>query len=191
MEYGTIITSDAMSVDESQIEGVVDRANLVYIGNVKDDGTLVTAPCDEEETCFSCQLMKMFGYTSQSKGFYDILGNHVDMNFVPTDENTRVVMLENSRYTDRFFADATLSSSTLALVSKKDKSLRCYNDNALKSDGTYYTRYMNLVKAYIIMGDNDVAETIVVVVHGDDIPALMNSCEKDDGYISSIPQSWK
>lgn len=196
LESGTIITMESEFIDDTNrnvIKGKLSEDNLVWIANVKDDGTLVAAPYDGSYTCPGCVLyycMIMY-VTNNETGVMDMFGEKTDGNFFKLTENTSVVKISYSEYSDNMFKYGSIEKKQVSDLSIKGKELLCYNENAQKADGSYTTGYTRFKKAFVAVNEKNEAEVVVVVVNGGENSALGEYCERDEGYISTIPDEWK
>ncbi len=191
LETGAIITLSDGMVDESDtdaVKGMLSEENLVHIGNVKDDGTLVAAPFDGTIGCQVCLIDAMDAQISRGKGINDILGNKVDNNFIPVTENTVYSVLEyDFGYGEDMYKYGHISLTDAGTVMSKDKTLLCYNTKAQNSKA-WYAYFM---KAFVCVGQDGTADFVLLVVNDGDLSALRVNCERDDGYAILIPSGWK
>ena len=193
LETGTVIYLDSKEIDDENsdiVKGVLSEENFIYIGNIKNDGTIVASPYISDVSCRSCLITKMNAAIVNEEGINDIVGNKILKNFIPVTENTAYSVIRGSTFGDNMLKRDSVSPVDAGTNLVKDKNLRCFNE-AEKADGTYKTVYSDFVKAFIMMNDEGEAEFVLVVVNGDEYAALGISCEKDEGFIMLIPESWK
>lgn len=196
LESGTIITMESEFIDDTNediIKGQISEDNLVWIANVKDDGTLVAAPYDGSYTCPECVLYYcMVRYVENNEtGVMDMFGDKTDGNFFKLTEDTSVVKISYSEYSDDMFKYGSIEKKLVSDLSIRNKELLCYNDNAQKADGSYTTGYTRFKKAFVAVNEKNEAEVVIVVVNGGENSALGEYCERDEGYVGMIPDEWK
>jgi len=182
----TTVSADALvyitEVDEAENFFAVAKYN-----DVTENGTLECKECiDENVDNFDVDTVNLVDF---STGATIVDGNGNCTNYIEYDENTVVsVMTKDYRFEEiNLWADGKMSLSSIEAIADADKSILCYNKNALDRNGKFKTGYSDYVKAYVSVVDEVLeedelprADFIIVIVNAEEEAALDVDCMLHD-----------